>query len=105
VKLLFAIGADKWPGLSKLVEEAGEVLQVCGKLMGTFGSSDHWDGSDLKERLEQELGDLLAAIDFVLEANKEVLNSVRIGERRREKLKLFRDWHKGFVKTEDVPRL
>lgn len=27
----YAIGSKKWPGLTKLIEEAGEVLQVVGK--------------------------------------------------------------------------
>lgn len=40
---MFAIGSPVWPGLSKLAEEAGETLQVVGKLMGTGGESAHWD--------------------------------------------------------------
>lgn len=30
----FSIGGTLWPGLSKLIEECGEVLQVGGKLIG-----------------------------------------------------------------------
>lgn len=45
----FAIGAQEWPGISKLIEEAGEVQQVCGKLLATYGETKHWDKSDLKE--------------------------------------------------------
>ena len=41
---MFAIGDKKWPGISKLVEEAGEVTQVAGKLMGSGGDILHWDG-------------------------------------------------------------
>jgi NTP pyrophosphatase (non-canonical NTP hydrolase) len=61
----YAIGSETWPGLSKLVEECGEVLQVAGKLMGTGGQVEHWDGTDLRERMTEELADLLAAIDFL----------------------------------------
>lgn len=31
---MFAIGDKEWPGISKLIEEAGEVLQICGKAHG-----------------------------------------------------------------------
>ncbi len=33
----FSIGSDIWPGISKLIEEAAEVGQVCGKLIGSGG--------------------------------------------------------------------
>lgn len=66
---MFAIGDERWPGISKLVEESGEVLQVCGKLVWTHGDVTHFDGSNLKSRLETELGDLLAAIAFVIAKN------------------------------------
>ena len=73
-------------------EESGEVLEVCGKLMGS-GGPDHWTG-DLKPRLESELGDLLAAVDFVLAVNPQ-LDSDVVENRRREKLSLFHRWHRG----------
>lgn len=98
---MFAIGAARWPGISKLVEEAGEVVQVCGKLLGSFGHPMHFEGSDLRRRLESELGDLLAAIDFVLENNSE-LSWTSIVLRRREKLDLFRKWHADRRKEEEA---
>lgn len=30
---MFSIGSKRWPGISKLIEECGEVLQIAGKLM------------------------------------------------------------------------
>jgi NTP pyrophosphatase (non-canonical NTP hydrolase) len=87
---MFAIGDDQWPGLSKLAEESGEVLQVIGKLMGTNGKAYHWDGTRLRERLIEEVGDVLAACQFVTEVNQ--LEGVH--ERAAEKLKLFHQWHK-----------
>ena len=54
----FSIGSDVWSGISKLIEEAGEVTQVCGKLIAIAGASEHWDGTDLRERLEDEIADL-----------------------------------------------
>lgn len=89
----FAFGNTKWPGLAKLVEEAGEVLQVCGKLIMTHGEVSHWDGSDLKKRLESELGDLLAAIRFTIETS--ALDGEAIKERAEEKLIRFYKWHRG----------
>ena len=87
---MFAIGSPAWPGLSKLAEEAGETLQVVGKLMGTGGETAHWDGSDLRQRLVEELGDLMAACDFVALKND---LGVAVAQRRHEKFQLFMKWH------------
>lgn len=65
----YSIGSDAWPGLSKLIEECGETIQVAGKLMGTGGAVEHWDGSNLGDRLIEEIGDLQAAIEFFVETN------------------------------------
>jgi NTP pyrophosphatase (non-canonical NTP hydrolase) len=92
----FSIGSHLWPGLGKLIEEAGEVQQVCGKLIGSGGRSQHWNDPDLRLSLTDELGDLLAAIDFVVEMNE--LNSIAIQERRRIKLERFQSWHTREVK-------
>ncbi len=89
---LFFIGAQKWAGLSKLIEEAGEVVQVCGKLIANSGRAEHWDGTNLKTRLESELGDLLAAIDFVQMHAR--LSAAAIQTRRDEKFELFQKWHR-----------
>lgn len=88
---MFAIGDKKWPGISKLVEEAGEVMQVAGKLMGSGGDILHWDGTNLKERLEEEIADLLAACNFVVSYCK--LDIPRIQARQSAKTALFLDWH------------
>jgi NTP pyrophosphatase (non-canonical NTP hydrolase) len=103
----FAIGGQKWPGISKLVEETGEateqlaetlalkalgrVQQVAGKLLGTGGEMAHWDGSDLKVRLEDELADAFAAFNFVIISNG--LDHERINDRMQAKLILFDTWH------------
>jgi hypothetical protein len=36
-----------WPGLAKLMEECAETVQVGAKLVGSSGSPDHWDGTNL----------------------------------------------------------
>jgi NTP pyrophosphatase (non-canonical NTP hydrolase) len=87
----YSIGSNHWPGLSKLIEELGEVGQVAGKLIATNGEASHWDGSNLRERLEEELADLAAAISFVIETNG--LDIGRVFERRQRKLEQFHRWH------------
>src|SRR5690242_1418707 len=87
----FAIGDAEWPGISKLVEESGEVLQVCGKLMGTGGKIDHWDGSNLKEKLEEELADMFAAARFVIDQCG--LDEQKMAARVLFKLQRFLTWH------------
>ncbi len=88
----FCIGSTIFPGLSKLIEECGEVCQVAGKLMATGGESKHWDGSDLRQRLMEELADLSAAIDFVICVNG--LDTVEIITRTNKKFDQFHQWHK-----------
>jgi NTP pyrophosphatase (non-canonical NTP hydrolase) len=87
---IFSIGAEKWPGISKLVEEAGEVLQICGKLLGTNGESKHWNVPNLNVALEDELADLMAAILFVIVECG--LDASRITLRCAEKVARFSRW-------------
>lgn len=87
----FSIGGELWPGLSKLIEECGEVCQVAGKIIGNEGRPNHWDGSNLPRRMEEELGDLMAAVAFVIQKNG--LNADAICERTEKKLSLFERWH------------
>lgn len=89
----YSIGSTHWPGLSKLIEECGQTLQICGKLLGTGGAVEHWDGEgNLKNRLEDELADLTAAIQFVQFACG--LDAVSIELRVEEKLERFELWHR-----------
>ena len=86
----FGFESDVWPGLSKLVEEAGEVLTICGKFMGTGGDPEYWDGRNLREELTKEFGDLIAAMEFVIKFNK--LDGHAIRQRMLEKLVKFEQW-------------
>ena len=87
----YSFGSDHWPGLSKVVEECGELSTVAGKLQSTNGSRDHWDGAgDLVFRLEDELADVLADTQFLIEQNN--LDAERIEGRREMKLARFRGW-------------
>lgn len=87
----YAIGSQHWPGFSKLIEEMGELQQVLGKIIATNGDTDHWDGTDLQQRLIEELADTWAAIAFFMSIN--LLPLDQIGERMRDKLATFHKWH------------
>lgn len=124
----FGIGSTVWPGLAKTMEEAGEVLQLLGKIVARGGDLDHtWpckdcggaghlgpstgasqrdygrachrcDGrgslgsGDLSDAIHEELGDLQAAIEFLIETN-DVLNADVIYDRFIDKLNTYRRWH------------
>lgn len=76
------------------MEEMGELQQVFGKLIALDGveNYDHWDGTNLVERMTEELGDVLAAITFVVD-NNEVLSRGDIQQRCVRKIDQFDKWH------------
>jgi len=90
---VFAIGDRRWPGLSKLVEECGEVIQVVGKLMATHGEESHFSGLNLAAMFVLETADVAAAVEFVVgffdRAQRELFTL-----RKQEKLRLFQKWHR-----------
>lgn len=86
----YSIGSTVWPGLSKVVEELGELAQVLGKILAT-GHTEHWQG-DLLPHLRDELGDVRAALDYFTIANR--LDAHAIIERQAEKFRLFDNWHR-----------
>jgi NTP pyrophosphatase (non-canonical NTP hydrolase) len=87
----FGIGSEVWPGLAKVAEEAGELLQVVGKLVATGGRTAHHDGTDLRARLVEECGDLLAAIGYLTAANG---LEAEVAERAAGKREIFDGWHR-----------
>jgi NTP pyrophosphatase (non-canonical NTP hydrolase) len=96
----YSIGSDNLPGLSKLVEELGELqdatgrLQaILGKLIATGGSPEHWSGLDLRQALLDELGDVDAAVSFFIERNCNGPERSHIRRRSVTKRNLFNKWH------------
>jgi len=82
--------SEMWMGIGKLIEECGEVLQLCGKLI-LFPDGDHPDGNgDLSVRIEEELADLHAAMRYFILVNN--LNTKRISERSDRKMEKFHEW-------------
>jgi NTP pyrophosphatase (non-canonical NTP hydrolase) len=86
-------GAGNLPGLTKVVEECGELIQVAGKIMALDGTFDHWDGTNLLDRLEDEIADVEAALAFFRIHNELHIRKDRIATRIAHKLMLFRKWH------------
>ena len=66
-------------GLAKLTEEIGELIQVTGKKMA-YADGTHPDGKgDLNLRMQEEMGDVIAAIRFVfgkLELDIDAVNAI-----------------------------
>jgi len=96
VKRRFSFGAHEWPGIAKLNEECGEVVQVIGKMMNVEPDFDidvdtHWDGANLRDALTEEMADVLAAIAFVVEHSH--LDEELIAARVKKKRSLFEMWH------------
>lgn len=75
-------------GLVKLLEECGELSQVAAKKIAYPDTDEHPDGSSLSLRLEQEIADVLAAIDYVTRAYG--LSEVSINARKSNKCLLCR---------------
>lgn len=95
---MFAIGDKEWPGVSKAMEEMGELLQVFGKLMGTRGSTSHWSGDLLKMMLD-EMADVMASVYFTIDYNG--LNLDYIMKRMFKKYAQYEQWHRG--ENEPIP--
>lgn len=78
-------------GLGKLTEEMGELGQVVGKKLAYFHTDEHPDGgAPLSQRLEEEMGDVMAAIAFVVV--KFSLDLDKIRKRTDMKYALFQKW-------------
>lgn len=79
-------------GLAKLIEECGELVQVAGKRLAYYTTDEHPDGAgSLQDRMADEMGDVLAAIDFV--ADQFDIPAAQINARATRKLALFEQWH------------
>lgn len=71
--------------IALLLEEAGEVVQACGKILRHGYDSRHPDGGpDNRESLEKELGDLMGAADLMVRASD--LSDIEVTDHRRQKL-------------------
>lgn len=90
---MFAIGDKEWPGVSKVLEEMGELQQVLGKIMGVRGETVHWSG-DLRKMLLEEVADVLAALVFLQNRNLTDAEARGVRDRMLFKLERFEAWHR-----------
>lgn len=88
----YAIGSTVWPGLSKLIEESGELQQRLAQL-AAYPLLNHPTLKNQQRRLEEELGDVLATLWFFTSVN--ALNYKFIERRAKTKFTKFKKWHKG----------
>lgn len=89
---MYAFSDKQWPGVAKLNEECGELIQEIGKLMMIDGTTDHWSG-DLRERLINEMGDVAAALIFVRDHCLTKKERQILAQRADEKVEKFEAWH------------
>jgi hypothetical protein len=82
----YGIGSDTWPGLSRLAADAAQVVRVACTIIGT-GNDTHQDAAVQRESLQEELGDLRAAIDYVI--GKNALDWGAVNKRRDRKRSLY----------------
>jgi NTP pyrophosphatase (non-canonical NTP hydrolase) len=90
--LPFTLGSDTWPGVAKVTEEAGELLQLLGKLQACGGADVHFDGTAMRARITEEVADLGAALLFMAEKNG--LDMDLIDDRSQSKFEQYESWHK-----------
>lgn len=57
-----------WPGISRLAAQAAQVLEMSGKIVGSDADGDG-DRASLRDSMQDELGGLRAAIDYVIGRN------------------------------------
>lgn len=80
-------------GLTKLMEECGELIQIAAKKTAYINTDEHPDRvGPLSRRLADEIADVLAACGFVIIEFS--LNPTNIERRAIKKLALFTQWHR-----------
>lgn len=100
-----------WRGIAKAIEEMGELSAVLGKLMA-YPKGDHPDmhphvdgrkvgAPPLRNRLKEEVADVLAAIDYI--SRREFTESERgyIANRVEFKSKRYNEWVLSGVQEEE----
>jgi NTP pyrophosphatase (non-canonical NTP hydrolase) len=93
-KYHYSFGNPLLPGLAKLMEECGELVQILAKKMA-YPLEPHPDGQDTDARIVEEMGDVLAGITFYGSLNLTKEQQDAVEARRDKKVELFRSWHAG----------
>ena len=72
-----------------LQEECGELTQAISKCF-RFGKDGEWNGTTNHQRLESEIGDVLAMIDVLVE--RCYISDSNINEARQKKKEKLKQW-------------
>ena len=72
-----------------LQEECSEVAQAISKCF-RFGKDGEWEGTTNKQRMETEIGDVLAMIDILMESG--YVSDWNINEARQNKKEKLKKW-------------
>jgi hypothetical protein len=84
----YSIGSETWPGLSRLAADAAQVVRVACTIMGNgCDAQREAETGGLRESLQEELGDLRAAIDYVI--GKNALDWDAVNRRRDRQRSLY----------------
>ncbi len=82
-------------GLTKVIEECGELIQVCAKKINYMHTDDHPDGTNLRIRMFEEIADVMATLDFMMDKFKVTESELKsITYRAKHKVALFNQWDK-----------
>jgi hypothetical protein len=87
----YGIGSDTWPGLSRLAADAAQVAGAADAIISTGNDTAQddtaQDAAVQRENLQEQLGDLRAAIDYVI--GKNALDWGAVNRRRDRKRSLY----------------
>lgn len=79
-------------GLTKLMEECGELIQILAKKLAYIDTDIHLGDNPIKHRMEDEIADVVAAITFVVEQFD--LDVPYMSTRANKKIELYEKWAK-----------
>ncbi|MEK7760414.1 MAG: hypothetical protein AAB433_02430 [Nitrospirota bacterium] len=82
--------AVHWHGLGKLIEEAGELIELLSLLCSPACSDNSSLLPEISQHLLEEIGDVQAAMDYVIEANH--LPAAHIQQRRHQSCCRYEDF-------------
>lgn len=95
----YELSCPEFPGLAKVVEESGELGQVFGKIMSCGGNRFYpWGNVDLGAKLDEEIGDLLATLTFMVKNCPHIDGDI-VSQRMVRKHMLFDEWAAGRTDT------
>lgn len=88
----------EYDGYKKAMEECAELIGIIAKKAAYPDTDDHPDGGSFAAFMEDEIGDVLAIVEYV--TNRHTLNRERITQRRKQKLQRH---YRAFPKNSECP--